>query len=188
MNRNIMRPILILCVIISQIVLSCKEDDLSNDCKSRYYYYSSEKIYLNEIPNQGTVSFYDTLTTDEIYQIFKQYPDTYILSIPSNSRGAIISVVSESCEETDFILSNIRLNPKVSNCSKFLISSEGYSLGIYDVFVCKMKISSNENELEKLIEKTKTQLLKADSLKRHYLIKADKNSKGDALDMANEFF
>mgnify|MGYP001393278783 CR=1 FL=1 len=183
-----MKRILVLTFIISQTIVSCKKDDLSNDCKSRYYYYDSEKINLNEIPNQGCISFYDTLSTETINQILKQYPEINVLSIPSNSNHAIVSIDSENCDETAKLFATIKNHSKISNCSKFLVSEEGYTLGISDVFICVLKIGSSLSDITELINNNHAEILESNSSKNRFIIRADKNSNGDALDMANKFF
>jgi len=131
--------------------MSCKKDDFSNDCKSRYYYYNSKKIILTEIPNQGCISFYDTLSAETINQIIEQYQGIHILSIPSNSNHAIISVDSENCNETDKLFATIKNDSRISNCNKFFVSEEGYTLGISDVFVCKLNSSTSLSHMTELI-------------------------------------
>ena len=183
-----MRRILVLTFIITQIIMGCKKDDLSNDCKSRYYYYDSEKIILTEIPNQGCISFYDTLSIETINQILEQYQGIQVLSIPSNSNHAIISVGSENCNETDKLFATIKNDSKISNCSKFFSSEEGYTLGITDVFVCKLKSSNYLSQMTELINDNHLEIIESDTSNDHYIIRADKNSNVDALDMANKFF
>jgi len=183
-----MQRLLISLLAIAQIFISCEKDDFNNDCKSRYYYYDSEKIKLTEIPNQGTISFYDTLSTETINQIIEQSPEVEILSIPSNSRHLIISIDSENCTETDKLFATIKNDSRISSCNKFLISEEGSSMGITDVFVCKLKSSTTQNQLMELITENKVEIIKRDTSNYHYIIRADKNSNGDALDKANIFF
>ncbi len=183
-----MKRILILTFIISQIIMSCKKDDLSSDCKSRYYYYDSEKINLTEIPNQGCISFYDTLSAETINQILEQYQGIHILSIPSNSKHAIISIDSENCDETDKLFDTIKNDSRISNCSKYLISEEGFTLGITDVFVCVLKSGTSTNQIIELVNSNHTEILESNNSNNRFIIRADKNSNGDALDMANKFF
>lgn len=183
-----MKRILVLTFIISLIIVSCKKDDLSSDCKSRYYYYDSEKINLIEIPNQGCISFYDTLSTETINQILEQYPEIHILSIPSNSNHAIVSIESENCDETAKLFVTIKNHSKISNCSKFLVSEKGYTLGISDVFVCVLKIGTPLSKITELINNNHMEILESNSSNNRFILRADKNSNGDALDMANKFF
>ncbi len=186
--QNAMRRILILTFIICQIIISCDKDDLSSDCKSRYYYYDSEKIKLTEIPNQGCISFYDTLSIETINQILEQYQGIHILSIPSNSKHAIISIDSENCDETDKLFDTIKNDSRISNCSKYLISEEGFTLGFTDVFVCVLKSGTSPSQIIELVNSNHTEILESNNSNNRFIIRADKNSNGDALDMANKFF
>ncbi len=183
-----MKRILVLTFMISQIIVSCKEDDLRSDCKSRYYYYNSEKINLIEVPDQGSISFYDTLSAETINQILEQYPEIHLLSIPSNSNHAIVSVDSDNCDETARLFATIKNHSKISNCSKFLVSEEGFTLGISDVFVCVLKSDISLNEITELVNNNHLEILEPYSSGNRFIIRADKHSKGDALDMANRFF
>jgi len=137
---------------------------------------------------QGCISFYDTLSTETINQILKQYPEINVLSIPSNSNHAIVSIDSENCDETAKLFATIKNHSKISNCSKFLVSEEGYTLGISDVFICVLKIGSSLSDITELINNNHAEILESNSSKNRFIIRADKNSNGDALDMANKFF
>src|SRR5690554_6021943 len=140
-----MRLLLFSLLVIVQIFISCEKDDIKNDCKSRFYYYSSEKIFFTEIPNQGSISFYDTISAEIKNQIIEQYPDVDILSVPSNSRHVIISINSRNCIETDLLFATIKNDFRISNCNKDLVSEQGSTCGITDLFVCKLKSSTTLN-------------------------------------------
>jgi hypothetical protein len=168
--------------------VSCKKDDLRSDCKSRYYYYNSEKINLIEIPNLGCISFYDTLSTETINQILEQYSEIHVLSIPSYSNHAFVSIDSENCNETAKLFAKIKNHSKISNCSKFLVSEEGFTLGITDVFVCVLKSGTSLSEITELVNNNHTEILESKSSNNRLIIRADKHSNGDALDVANKFF
>ncbi len=183
-----MLRMLIITFIITQIIMSCKKDELNNDCKSRYYYYNSEKIILTEIAYQGSISFYDTLSVETINQIIEQYKEIQVLSIPSNSNHAIISIDSKNCNETDKLFATLKNDSRISNCNKFFVSEKGFTLGISDVFVCKLKSSTSPSQMTELINDNQTEIIKSNTSNYHYIIRADKDSNGDALDMANIFF
>lgn len=178
-----MKRILVLTFILSQIIVSCKKDDLCNYCKSRYYYYNSEKINLIEIPNQGCISFYDTHSTETINRILEQYPEVYVLSIPSNSNHIIVSIDSENYDETAKLFASIKKYSEISSCSKFLVSEKGYTLGISDVFVCVSKSGTSLNKITELVNNNHTEILESNSSNNRFIIRADKNSNGDALVM-----
>ena len=174
--------------IITLLITSCKNEDLSNDCKSRFYYYNSEKIVVTEIPYKGCISFYDTLSIETVNQILNQYKAIHILSIPSNTNHAIVSIDSENCNETDKLFATIKKDSRISNCNKFFISEKGYSVGITDFFVCKLKSTTSFNQLMELVNDSHTKIIDSNTTSWHFIIRADKNSNGDALDIANKFF
>ena len=42
-----MKRILVLTFIIGQTIMSCKKDDLSSDCESRYFEYAKPEFFGN---------------------------------------------------------------------------------------------------------------------------------------------
>lgn len=174
--------------IFALLLTACEKEDTDTNCKDRYYYYHSEKIPLTEIPNQASVSFYDTLSAETIQQRIGQFQEMNILSIPANNKYAIVSIHSGNCSETDKLLAAVKNDSAISNCNKFFVTEEGYTLGISDVFVCKVKSGTTQNQWMELIPANKVEIIKSNASGGHYTIRADKHSEGDALDMANTFF
>jgi hypothetical protein len=143
---------------------------------------------MTEIPNEGTITFYDTLSIDNINQILNTYPDIKCLSSSTYGNWIIISINSKSCPETDLLFSQIKEDPKVSNCNKVLVDQDGYNIGILDRLICVLKKETSWDIVNDLIINTNTTIIDYSANTRTLLLKADKNSKGDALDIANEFF
>jgi hypothetical protein len=171
------------------ILMSCRKDSTNNDCNNnRFYFYESGKIALKEIFNKGTISFYDTLSIDTINMILKQYESVHNTFNIIRSSFITVNVDSKSCSETDLLFSKIKKDARISNCDKFLVTGDSLDLGIYDIFLCKLKSDSLINHLTDLVIKTNTKIVRFSNLGGYYLIRADKNSKGDALDMSNEFY
>jgi hypothetical protein len=85
------------------------------------------------------------------------------------------------------LFSKIKKDSHISNCNEYLSADEGNSAGIYDIFSCKLKNDTLKNHLIKLLVKTQTKILKY-NITGYYLIRADKNSTGDAMDISNEFY
>lgn len=189
-NTQIMNRVLILLVIFLQIAWSCKKEsnNLNSACKSRFFYDSSgNKLPVNEIFNKGVISFYDTLSFDSIINILKQYGKIHFTDSSRNS-FIIVYIDSKSCSSTDSIFTAIIKESKVSNCSKFMNSPQNNEIGIYDIFMCTLKDETSANHLSELLIKTNTRIVGFSTDLDCYFIRADKNSKGDALDMANEFY
>jgi len=182
-----MRQIFIVTLLIIPIFMSCKKDDFQNNCRNRFYYYNSEKIILTEIPYQGAVSFYDTLAAETIHQIMEQYQGIRVLSVLTNSNRAVIAVESENCNVADKLLAAVKSDSRIRNCSKFLISDKGFTLGITDVFVCKLKSSASPDQIAALVADNQVEIIKSDH-SGYYVLSVDKSCNGDALDLANKFF
>jgi hypothetical protein len=185
--------ILVIIYIIVLAGLSCKKETLNNDCKSRFRYYSYNRavpdtIKMTEIPNEGTISFYDTLSSDNLNQILNTYPDIKCLSSSSNGNWIKIGINSQSCPETELLFSQIKDDPRVSNCNKVLVDQEGNYIGILDRLICVLKKETSWDKVNELILNTNTTIIEYSANTRTLLLKADKNSSGDALDIANEFF
>lgn len=182
------KRILILFEIISLVGFSCKKDNSTNDCNiNRFYYYQGGKIFLKEVFNKGTISFYDTLSIDTINKILKPYEKIRLITNPTRANYIIISIDCKNCLETKLLFNEIKKDRRISNCNEFLSADEGNGAGIYDIFLCKLKNDTLKNHLNELLVKTKTQIVK-NSISGYYLIRADKNSKGDAMDISNEFY
>ncbi len=174
---------------ISQFLLCCKKDSNSmNNCNSRFFYDGiGNEISVKEIFNKGVISFYDTLSIDTIIKLLKPYKSIHLTG---NVRAShiIVSMDVRSCSEADLLFSNIEKDTRVSNCNKFLFSSTGDSIGLYDIFNCKLKNDTLLDHLNELLIKTNTKIIGFDNTLRFYYIRADKNSEGDALAIANKFY
>ncbi len=186
-----MRHIAIIYFVIL-ICSGCKKDKtniINVDCKTdRFYYNDSGKIALSDIPNEGTISFYDTLSFDTINAIIKPYPQIKWISVYVKSSAILISINSNNCSTTDSIFAKIKLDKRVSNCNKYLTTKDGNQIGLYDIFLCSLKNNSDTVKMNDLILKTRTRKVRFDYSGGYYFIRADKFSEGDALDLSNIFY
>jgi hypothetical protein len=184
MKANFLQVLIILYLFF---IPGCKKEN-SDDCKKRFYYYSSGKIALTETFNKGVISFYDTLSADTMNSILKKYQGIHYL--PSVIKGTFttVSIDSKSCSETSQLFSVIKKDPRISNCNKYMTGDNGLEVGMYDVFVCQLKSSSTIDQLNEMVANTRTTILKYNPSLQFYLIRADKNSGGDALDISDKFY
>ncbi len=184
-----MRPHLLSVALLNVFLfISCNKED--SVCNQRYYYYDSKKYYLTEIPYMGTISFYDTLLYDSVYNILKDFQGINLTNLDSQFKRnyLIVDIDSRSCHETDEIFEEIKQNHKISNCNKWLINEKGNEIGIYDVFICKLKHDSLKSKMYEIINNTKTTFIRESRHHDYYMIRADKNSLDDALEMSNYFY
>ncbi len=168
--------------------ISCSKED--SICKTRYSYFDSEKHYQTEIYEKGTISFYDTLLYDSIVKLLKDFNNISFTNLDNSIRTSyiIIDINSKSCSETDALFKRIKQKDKISNCNKWFFTEVDNQCGMYDIFLCKLKHDTLKNKMLDLISYTKTFLVRQSIDGGYYLIRADKNSNGDALDMANYFY
>jgi hypothetical protein len=186
MKSNLLKYLsLVLCVTLT----NCRKDNTNSHCNNnRFYYYESGKIALKEIYNKGTISFYDTLSIDTINLMLKQYEGIHSSFNLTRTTYIIITADTRNCAETDVLFSKIKMDGRISNCDKYFVTNANTDLGIYDIFLCKLKSDSLINHLNDLIIKTNTKIIRYSNSGGYYLIRADKYSKGDALDISNEFY
>jgi len=184
-----MNRYLILFGILAQLLWACKKESNSENsyCSNRFFYDGiGNKLAVKEVYSKGMISFYDTLSNDTIRKILNPYKQIHITQ--SGATFIVVSIDSKSCSETDLLFNALKKLDQVSNCNKFLISNEKDSIGIYDVFDCKLKSDSLINQFNDLLLQTKTRIAGFDPVLGYYSIRADKFSEGDALDMANRFY
>lgn len=180
--------ILILTFIFFQSGLNCKKETENQDCKSRYSYSSSVKIPLTEIPNAGIICFYNKPSYDSLNKFLSRFSEIKYLSNSSNGNWISISINSESCPKTDLLFAKINEDPRVSNCNKFLVTQTGSQFGILDKVICKLKLESTWEKVYELIITTNTTVIEYSPNTRTLIVNVDKNSEGDALDIANGLF
>lgn len=172
--------------------MSCKKDVPipAPICEAqRFYYYDLLKINVKETYNKGVISFYDTLSQGEIHKILDQYRNIHF-SFPSDEAKVsflIINIDSKSCAETESLFTSLKEDKRVSNCNKYLLTEDRYMVGLTHIFIGKLKNDSLITDMNELVDKTKTKMIRYDSLGGVYFFRADKFSEGDALDMANKF-
>lgn len=179
------RPTFFLSVAIL-ILIACQKE-AQNTCDTRSYYNKSEKHLQSEIYTKATVSFYDTLSYDMTADILNDFPvcfDNRENTYPGNY--IIIDIDSESCNDTEELFNSLKQHEMISNCNMWLITDEGNERGMYDMFLCKLKHDSLENRLPDIIRITRTEYVRKNY--DVHVVRADKFSEGDALDMANDFY
>ena len=182
MKKSIINTGFVLLLIT--IVAGCENSDCGDCCSTRYYYSGSNIVNLTELPDGAIILAYDTLTTETVNQIIEKLDGVQILAV--HQKDAIVSIESENCDKTDRILEKIKKDPRVSNCGKIFISEYGSIIMISDRFVCQLKSSTTKSQLIDMVNRTNTEIVEYG--KYHYIIRADKNSDGDAIDMSNKFY
>ena len=166
---------------------SCEEkNDPLLTCGERYFYNQGEKTFVNEIYTKAVISFYDTLDAICVHDVLSDFPQLSYSANENYNRWVIVDISSNSCSETEEILSSVRQKDEVTDCNMWLVGNTGDGQGVTAKFWCKFLHDSLEYKLAGLMEETNTQYLR--KIGGLHFIRADKNSIGDAIDMANYFY
>lgn len=157
-----------------------------------FYYYEGEKIPLELSTEKVYVKFKEGKTLYEKKQIIASIPFIGPFEkTPSQifKDEAIIEVSSpKSAANIRDILFGLNNNKDVSVANPFLKAPDNTLQGITERFVVKLKSPADYSELDRLTKETKTTIAEQNEFEpSHYVIVANKNSNGNALEMANYF-
>ncbi len=201
-------------LLFATLFLSCHKDTAENTPKpgcnftNFKYYDSTRKDTLGEMSSSYlTIVFDTTYSESEIRKfisketVFDQsYHYTFRTNIDSIIKFAIFRFnKSKTCEEITEIINNLQKNPIVSNANftmntyfcQTVFGRQAGNLCVVtytNLFYVKVLDTNNLTDLNKMISSTNTEIVgKVKWDDGWYIIKATKNSKGDAIQMANYF-
>ncbi len=158
-----------------------------------FYYYQGEKIPLQLSTEKVYVKFKEGKTENEKKQIIASIPSLKPFEKRKAERQnnvAVIDIVpTKSASDVKAALANLNRNKDVIIANPFIVSGEDSILqGITDHFIVKLKSPADFSFLQELATETNTQIIKQNDFEPSvYILIADKNSKGNALEMANYF-
>ena len=166
---------------------------MANSGASHYFYYQDQKVELGPVLTDmliiGFAEGTDKATKDKI---LSEYDFLGNILDETNSGSADITVVSARGEITpgtmELKFNLLEQNPKILYATPFFSRSEDKQgrLGITNQFIVTLEEPVSKVLLEKLMKRTNTRLVE-ELGNNIYLLSADKNSAGNALDMANYF-
>jgi len=174
-----------------------------------YYYYRDEPYYLGEMSDEyiliacdqsnndssirdfiKSIDFFDHSFNYEINEI-TNYPYKYLIA----------KLIKKcTCEEIAWILDSLKQAPivvythyttKTNDCSNLIWEPIGkLCVNTYsNIFYVRVKDAGNISDLNNIISETNTTLTEQDRFMSNWFsLSAIKNSKGDALHMANYFY
>jgi hypothetical protein len=160
---------------------------------SHYFYYQDQKVDLGPIlTDMLNLGFAPGTTTEEKEKIMSEFDFLGKILDESNSGSADVTVVSTHGELTPGTLeikfSLLEQHPKIEYAGPYFGPAAGSPgrLGITNQFLITLEDKIGEALLDKLMHRTMTK--KVDTLgPQTFVLSADKNSAGNALDMANYF-
>ena len=168
-------------------------NDTGEDC---YYWFHGEKINLEETPGKKFLLF-DTHSKDfinsatckkiegELQEI--SFPGMVYMNYDKQDKKRIKWLVADEQKLQEIQLDKYK--GVVYASSFYRIPSEKSEIGVSHLFYVKLKNTSDISKLLELAEENKVNIIGNNKyLPRWYTVSCDKNSNGDALQMANLFY
>lgn len=205
-----MRKTLFSLIIFTILLGSCSKEPAIHTCNFiNYKYYHAAKEYLGELSNDyiviGCDTSYDSTEIQHLIYSKSYFDKNYkytIYNFPNHKFKEIPLKFTnpKSCEDITDIIADLHKSSIVSyahytmkakGCSDLLGRPMGNKcVQVYgSFFYVKVYDDTNLSDLIRMADSTNTQLMEAlPYTTKWYKLVATKNSKGDALAMANYFF
>ena len=120
----------------------------------------------------------------------KQKAVAGVESAPSGRHFAEVQLNNPPSEASYLeLIARLKRNPKVVMASPFFTEPGSKRIGMSELFRVKLNSPLELTGLKKMAQETKTHILGQNKfMENWYILACDKNSKGDALEMANHFY
>lgn len=192
-------------------ITSCNEDEnkeVQTKCNFvNFKYYNSEQDLLGEMSEEYIVIAFETINNNDLIASLiqsKEYLDQnyeYVINQQEDYKYIVLKLISENnCIEITNIITDLEQNEIVEyvhyamqtdNCTDLIWEEIGEKcINSYDsFFYVKVIDENNLTDLNNIIQETNTVLDHQNQfMPKWFTLKADKNSNGDALQMANYFY
>ncbi len=161
--------------------------------QSKFYYYRGEKIPLTVSTEKILVKFSDSLTFKQKSQIIASNFSLKPIKKSENDTTSDVLIVElekgKSVLQIEEITIQLNKNTKVVIANSIFLYKDNTLVGITDEFVVKLKSPFDYSELERIAKETNTQIVRQNQFDPSiYTLNADKNTQGNALEIANYFF
>lgn len=203
-----------LFLILLPFLTNCEDDneniDLRESCGyTNFKYYNGTEDYLGELSNDYILIACDTAYTDNEIQDFistvKYFDQNYDYTIHAYTHYKYKEIPlklssSKTCGEITSMISDLQLNSIIAythftmqtdNCENDIWETIGnLCVNSYSsLFYVKVFDETDLTDLNNMIAETNTELVEQNRfMKKWFTLSATKNSKGDALKMANYFY
>ncbi len=162
-------------------------------CIAHTYYYNDAEKSLGTVYNgMILLSFSQELSHEEATTAAGQYAFIQELGQPIHTNSARLYpaklAAGLSCQQVEGAISEVSKDPAVAYAAPYFESAGGQLLGVSNEFIVSVESGRQpaEQVIRRLTAATRTELvteLNADT----FVLRADKNSRGNALEMANFF-
>lgn len=158
-----------------------------------FYYYKGEKITLNVSTKKFFIKYVDSLSADQKKQVimsdFSLKPCKK--QIIEASPNVVITDLVEGTTQTQVkeLITRLNKNKNVFISSPVFMYKDSSLEGLTENFIVKLKSPFDYSKLQRLAKETNTKIIKQNQFEPSvYILQADKNSKGNAMEMANYFY
>ncbi|PKV62989.1 hypothetical protein [Pontibacter ramchanderi] len=157
-----------------------------------YYYNDAEKSLGTVYGGMVLLSFSQELTYEEVTAAVGRYGYIEALGQPVQSNSARLYparlAAGLSCRQVQTLLADIAKDPAVRYAAPYFESAGGELLGISNEFIVRVETGRMPaaQVLQRLANATRTEVVSSLS-EDTFVLRADKNSRGNALEMANFF-
>ncbi|WP_299701782.1 hypothetical protein [uncultured Pontibacter sp.] len=162
-------------------------------CINQTYYYKDEQKDLGLVYTRKIlVAFTDDLSIEQISEATQRHGFVQSLGQAVHSNSArlypIQLVDGLNCQQAEAAIAQMAKDPAVSYAAPFFETGDGQLLGISNEFIVTVEAGRQpaNDVLNRLANATGTELITALS-EDTFVLRADKNSRGNALEMANFF-
>ncbi|MCC7429805.1 S8 family serine peptidase, partial [bacterium] len=159
-----------------------------------YFYYSPEGRTTLELSTKKiVVKFDEKLSFEQKKQLLAHEnllkPLTKEMEIPAPKLTLLELRDNLNKEQVEKLLERLEQNQEILYANPFLLHTDGVFQGIFNQFAVKLKPNTSLADLKRLANQTNTQVFyENEFLNNVFILLADKNSNGNALEMANYFY
>ncbi|WP_133242786.1 hypothetical protein [Pontibacter virosus] len=158
-----------------------------------YYFNDSEKSLGTVYSGMVLLSFSDELSAEQATTVVERHGFIEALGQPVQSNSARLYPAKLapglSCRQVEVALAEISKDPAVGYAAPYFESAGGQLLGVSNEFIVTVEQGRQPaaQVLKHLSAATNTEIVSALS-EDTFVLRADKNSRGNALEMANFFY